>query len=233
MFLAGITAGIAAGIALALPVRLMTSLRRRGIAAVTGLLVLVPLTTACGGATGAEDLFQDEGRATSSSAPAPGTRSPMTATPAPGTPAPGTEPPGTPARSSATCAIANVPATRGSMCSRPVTVDSFAVVRASCYVDTEIGHGAEGTLQTPCDGDGEAMIVFGSMTFRGSIVSGRIDVCAGTEFPWQDGCTWTSAQRVSGALSDGVLTFGYGEAPKAGEEGCATACSATGSLRVR
>ena len=119
------------------------------------------------------------------------------------------------------------------MCSRKVTVASFGVTRASCYVDTEVGHGAEGTLRVPCEGDGEATLTFGSMTFHGSIAGGRLDVCAGTEFLWEDGCVWTSAQRVSGSVADGVLVFGYGEAPKAGEAGCASACSASGSIDLR
>ena len=107
----------------------------------------------------------------------------------------------------ATCAAADRGEPLGPMCSRKVTVASFGVTRASCYVDTEVGHGAEGTLRVPCEGDGEATLTFGSMTFHGSIAGGRLDVCAGTEFLWEDGCVWTSAQRVSGSVADGVLVF--------------------------
>jgi hypothetical protein len=205
----------------------MNSARRSALAAVTaGVFVL--FTAACGGATGAEDLLEDHGGVSSSARPPetpPSSSGTSSASPSKASSA---SPPSSPA----TCAAAKLVETRGPMCSRRVTVASFEVVRASCYVDTEIGLGAEGTLTAPCEGDGEAALVFGSLTFRGSVVSGDIDVCAGTEFVWQDGCAWTSAQRVSGSLSDGVLVFGYGEAPKTGEAGCATACTATGSLHM-
>lgn len=206
----------------------MSSTHARRLAAVAGILAL--LTAACGGAVGNEGLLQaqdDDGDGNGA-----GAASSTASAQAPETPPRPSAAPEITTETAATCAASEPSTTRGPMCSQRVTVASFQVVRASCYVDTEIEHGAEGTLYVPCEGDGEATLTFGSMTFEGSIAGGRIDVCAGTEFVWQDGCTWTSAQRVSGKLSDGVLAFAYGEAPKAGESGCANACTANGSIHV-
>jgi hypothetical protein len=59
-------------------------------------------------------------------------------------------------------------------------------------------------------------------------------MCAGTEYPFSDGCRWTSAQRVRGRLGMGDLAFEYGEAPKAGtHKSCARACSASGRVHVK
>jgi hypothetical protein len=74
---------------------------------------------------------------------------------------------------------------------------------------------------------------FGGKTFTGASTSGVVDACTGTQFPWNDGCDWTSAQRVTGSLASGTLRFTYGEAPKPGQnKSCAPSCTATGSVRV-
>lgn len=119
----------------------------------------------------------------------------------------------------------------GPKCRRSVVLTSLSTP-LSCYVDTVAKQGQRGTLTFPCDGDGEARLTFGSRSFVGAAVGGKIDMCTGTEYPFGDGCKWTSAQRVSGSIAEGTLSFTYGEAPKPGQGVCATACEATGVVRI-
>ena len=128
------------------------------------------------------------------------------------------------------CNPGHVGPTSGPMCTRSVTLGAIAK-RESCYVDTVAQPGDTGTLSYPCEGDGEATLTFGTKTFSGAVVGGKVDVCTGTEYPFSDGCTWSSAQRVSGRVDGGSLRFTYGEAPKSGQS-CAQACGASASLSM-
>ncbi|HSO31453.1 MAG TPA: hypothetical protein VLT33_03025 [Labilithrix sp.] len=119
----------------------------------------------------------------------------------------------------------------GPRCQRTVTLSAVST-RPSCYVDTVAHAGDTGTLTYPCEGDGEATLTFGNRAFAGASVGGKINVCTGTEYPWSDGCKWTSAQRVTGTVASGSLRFTYGEAPKVGEHDCWSACDATATVRV-
>ena len=133
--------------------------------------------------------------------------------------------------SNAVCAPTHV-SSSGPTCTRTVTVTSLSVP-PGCWTDTVIKVGQTGTLSFPCAGDGDATLSFGSKAFAGADVGGKVDVCTGTEFPWSDGCAWTSAQHVSGSIASGTLSFGYGEAPKPGQNRqCAPSCSASGAVRV-
>jgi hypothetical protein len=151
----------------------------------------------------------------------------------------GSEAPGTGGEDSitatpATCSHLKVPKTHGKMCTRTVVLSSLDVA-PSCFVDTIMKVGETGTLFYPCEGDGEVKLTFGRKSFGGASISGKLDMCAGTEYPFSDGCKWTSAQRVTGRLTGDHLTFSYGEAPKVGQQKkfCASACSATGVVRVK
>ena len=115
------------------------------------------------------------------------------------------------------------------MCSRSVLVTSLTRSSPSCFTDNVVAAGQKGTLTFPCEGDGPAVLQVGSSSFEGVESDGHVDVCTGTRFPWADGCTWTSAQRVSGDVKTGEFVFTYGEAPMAGRS-CAPACSATGTV---
>lgn len=119
----------------------------------------------------------------------------------------------------------------GPMCTRSVTLGAISK-RESCYVDTVAQPGDVGTLTYPCDGDGEATLTFGNKTFSGAVESGKVDVCTGTEYPFSDGCTWSSAQRISGNVAGGSLRFTYGEAPKPNQHECAQACGASATLSM-
>ncbi len=123
-------------------------------------------------------------------------------------------------------------ANTGPTCTRSVVLSSIST-RTSCFVDTVAHAGDKGTLTYPCDGDGEATLTFGNRSFSGaSLGGGNVNVCTGTEYPWSDGCSWTSAQRVTGSVASGTLRFTYGEAPKAGEHNCAGACTASATVRI-
>ena len=119
----------------------------------------------------------------------------------------------------------------GPKCRRTVTITSLST-RPGCFVDTVGKEGQKGTITYPCDGDGPATLTFGKHSFSGAAAAGKIDVCTGTEYPFSDGCKWTSAQRVSGSIAQGTLSFTYGEAPKPGQGSCATACEAQGTVQI-
>jgi hypothetical protein len=133
----------------------------------------------------------------------------------------------------ATCVHGKVPKNAGPICTRTVVVTSLDVP-PGCFTDTVMQLGQTGTLSFPCDGDGPAKLAFGGKSFSGATMGGKLDMCAGTEYPFSDGCRWTSAQRVTGRVAAQSLSFSYGEAPKAGQfKQCARACSASGTVRVK
>lgn len=136
--------------------------------------------------------------------------------------------------SKATCAPSSAPKNTGPMCQRSVVVTSLDVP-PGCFTDTLVKPGQTGTLSFPCNGDGEARLTFGKKSFKGAALGGKVEMCAGTEYPFSDGCKWTSAQRVRGSVTSGVLAFDYGEAPKVGQgqKLCARACSAHGTVAVK
>ena len=132
----------------------------------------------------------------------------------------------------AVCAAPKSSVTGAAMCKRTVVVDSLTR-EPGCFIDTVFEQGQRGTLTYACDGEGPATVVFGAHSFTGVVHEGGIDACTGTEYPWQDGCRWTSAQHLSGSVSSGSLAFTYGEAPKAGPHPqCLPACWARGTLSV-
>lgn len=115
-------------------------------------------------------------------------------------------------------------------CSRGVRVTSVVKSSATCFVDLAFEVGEIGELRYGCGG-GSASMVFSRGTFVGGYDGTNLDVCAGTTFPWSDGCTWDSAQRAFGNMSTGALTFTYTEAPRPGA-GCLNPCTATGTVEV-
>jgi hypothetical protein len=132
----------------------------------------------------------------------------------------------------AVCTHPPAPTASGPLCTRRVVVASISRSSPSCFTDTVIEDGQQGTVTLPCEGDGPVTLRFGAAVFTGSQIGGSLEACDGTEFDWSDGCSWTSAQRVRGKVGSGELTFSYGEAPKAGQQHCAWACTATASVRV-
>ena len=102
---------------------------------------------------------------------------------------------------------------------------------STCYVDEKVTK-RPGTLRFPCQGDGPATARFGSYLFRGEMRGGEVDLVLRTEFPWDDGCRWTSEQHLRGKPSTGRMGFSYAERPKPDQNGCMPACSAEATVTV-
>ena len=132
----------------------------------------------------------------------------------------------------AVCTPPHASASSGPTCSRAVIVSSITRSSPGCFTDDAISVGEVGTLSYPCSGDGPAKVTFGAASFEGADEGGKLTACTGTQFDWSDGCTWTSAQTVTGSIASGALRFTYGEAPKTRASTCASACTAAGSLRI-
>ncbi len=133
----------------------------------------------------------------------------------------------------AVCSPPHAMTSSGPMCTREVVVRSLTRSSPVCFTDDAVSVGEHGTVTFPCDGDGPAKLTFDHATFEGAEASGTLHVCTGTQFPWSDGCTWTSAQKVTGSIASGALHFSYAEAPKRGQGSCASSCSAMGDVDVR
>lgn len=116
-------------------------------------------------------------------------------------------------------------------CGHSLRVVRLTPSRATCFLDLAITQGSVGAMTVLCNG-GYASADFGKGIFEGSFARGDVSMCIGTTFTYSDGCTWQSAQRISGTLASGTLAFEYAEAPIKGT-GCAPACSATGTIEVK
>ncbi len=123
-----------------------------------------------------------------------------------------------------------------SVCTANVHVVNVAPSSVTCYVDTVIHTGDNGTVSYACNGSSSnwAVADFGAgVEFTGSVHDGTVlDLCTGTTFPFSDGCTWASAQRITGDVASGTLSFTYEEQPIAGT-GCLSPCSASGTILVQ
>jgi hypothetical protein len=104
----------------------------------------------------------------------------------------------------------------------------------TCFVDTVVHEGDIGVLELPCGGDPStfALAHFPTGDFAGGFQGNIVDVCTGTTFPWSDGCTWASAQRINGDISTGKLTFTYAEQPIVGHP-CEPSCPASADVTIQ
>jgi hypothetical protein len=117
-------------------------------------------------------------------------------------------------------------------CSTTLVAGSITANDPDCYVDIQVMSGQTGALNYACSGGG-ALASFGGNSFTGSYIDGNVDICFGTVFPWEDGCTWESAQTITGSLASGQLEFNYVEQPEPGQVGCYTPCTASGVITVQ
>lgn len=102
---------------------------------------------------------------------------------------------------------------------------------SGCFIDERVT-GAPGELRYPCAG-GAATATFRNGVFAGTVgANGEVSLSLRTRFHYGDGCDWTTAQSLRGALASGV-TFEYSETPVPGQRGCARACHATGDVEVQ
>jgi len=118
------------------------------------------------------------------------------------------------------------------ICTDDVHVGFIDVSMSTCFVDLVIQFGQDGFVNFACDGQSQwANAKFPDGGFVGTIEGSTVDLCTGTVFPWSDGCTWASAQRITGDLDSGTLQFTYEETPIEGGP-CETPCSAQGTILV-
>jgi len=94
-----------------------------------------------------------------------------------------------------------------------------------------VQEGDTATLEWDCASKGNARVVANGKTFVGRFDGQLLDVCAGTTFPWSDGCQWQSAQHFRGYPLSSALTFTYSEEPIDGGN-CQPPCSAYAIVKV-
>jgi len=126
------------------------------------------------------------------------------------------------------------------ICTVSVRVGAIVPSMSTCFVDTIVHEGDVGTVRYACqdapsnwavaDFDGGEFV--GTATDDSTGVKEIVDVCTGTTFTWSDGCTWASAQRISGGIQTGELSFSYDEEPIDGGP-CEPPCTATATLIVQ
>jgi hypothetical protein len=115
-------------------------------------------------------------------------------------------------------------------CTRTLVAAPVDTSAETCWVDAVVTEEA-GVLTFPCDG-GSATATFGDRSFYGVVDGDDVELCATTEFEWSDGCSWLSAQHISGTLSSGQLEFSYTEAPEAEQADCDAACDAATTISM-
>lgn len=134
-----------------------------------------------------------------------------------------------------------------------VTIGSITVSSPTCNLDLVLQPGERGLIQRPCCNDHYCQwptafdagglqtyaefFATPQLAFYGAIGDNVISVCAGTTYVAADGCTWATAQTITGpspaacAVGSGPFTFSYEEQPVAGTN-CHTACTATAPVIV-
>lgn len=118
------------------------------------------------------------------------------------------------------------------MCSATVAVSDI-VVPPSCSIDDKLG-GRTGTLQYPCDGDGDARLVLNrSDPIAASVQNGALSATVVTEFDWSDGCHWRTFQTVRGAITGKAFVVEYREEPDPASTPCAPPCEGQAQMFVQ
>jgi len=106
-------------------------------------------------------------------------------------------------------------------CAQRLRFTSLSRSMPSCFIDVRMNVGEEGVLEWDCGTPmGRAEVRFPRARFTGVVNGDLLEVCFGSEFDWTDGCNWTSAQALRGALGAGVtLRLTYSAAPLPGQLG--------------
>jgi hypothetical protein len=110
-----------------------------------------------------------------------------------------------------------------------IAITSFAS-NAACYYDTSLREGSTGTLLYECNG-GASKLTIGPEVFLGTYdpKTGTISLREQRNFPFSDGCTWTSVQTITGDLEKGAFQYGYAEYAASGSA-CDTPCVASAQM---
>ena len=76
-------------------------------------------------------------------------------------------------------------------------------------------------------------MVFADRHFTGLMKDGVLHLTLHTQFHFGDGCDWGTTQTIDGNPQSAHLAYGYREFSLPGQHGCASACSASGDVRVQ
>lgn len=120
------------------------------------------------------------------------------------------------------------------ICTVSVRVGVITKSSGTCFVDTIVHTNDVGTIRYACGDAGSdwAVADFDGGSFPGSISGDVVNLCTGTTFPWSDGCTWASAQRIAGGIEAGTLELTYDEQPIEGGT-CDPPCGASAPVLVQ
>jgi hypothetical protein len=105
-----------------------------------------------------------------------------------------------------------------------VRAGALRLSSSSCYVESIVRTGDVGRLQRCANG---AALVFDKGTFAGNLDGTHFEGCTSTRFPFSDGCTWQTKQRVDGDA------FEYSEAPIDGTSCAPSSCRASATLTTQ
>ncbi len=110
-----------------------------------------------------------------------------------------------------------------------IRIDKVTLSSPSCVVDTQIKDGDVGKLMN-CPG-GSSYVQFADAMFGGTFDGVNVNVCMKTEYPFSDGCTWQTMQRISGR-SDTAMHFSYSERAITGHNCSPAPCRANAEIYV-
>lgn len=127
--------------------------------------------------------------------------------------------------------VADAGPTGANACAATLHVMTIQKSMPSCFVDTIVMEGDTAKLAWDCNPSGNASVTANGKTFHGTYDGKILDVCSGTMFPWDDGCTWESAQHFRGDPKSGFLTFTYSEMPIKGTN-CLPPCTAFATVTI-
>ena len=97
----------------------------------------------------------------------------------------------------------------------------------TCFVDAKVHRGDQGRLMRCPSG---VVAVFSRASFAGPWSESGVDACLRTQFPFNDGCTWETMQRVRGGPT--ALEFTYVERPISGNSCAPSSCTARADIEV-
>jgi len=107
-----------------------------------------------------------------------------------------------------------------------VRVGAIALSSPTCVVDLVVKEGDVGHVMKCPEG---AFVAFDHGRFGGTYDGIVLDSCTTTTYPFSDGCTWETTQRIVGR-ADTSMRFSYHERAVAGKNCSPAACTATADL---
>lgn len=109
-----------------------------------------------------------------------------------------------------------------------VRIDKVRLSSPTCVVDTQIKEGDVGRVMKCPRG---SYVQFPDAVFGGTFDGVEVSTCMKTEFPFSDGCTWQTMQRIAGR-TDTAMSYSYSERAISGHDCAPVACRANATLYV-